>query len=51
MNKDLTLDLDLTDDPVVDVSTLNVGLKVGKLQQWYNSVDSAPLWFLISVGI
>lgn len=30
MNKDLTLDLPLTDEPIVDVSSLNVGLKVGK---------------------
>lgn len=30
MNKDLTLDLGLTDDPIIDVSSLNVGLKVGK---------------------
>ncbi|XP_029690122.1 bactericidal permeability-increasing protein [Takifugu rubripes] len=27
VNKDLTLDLGLTDDPVIDVSSLNVGLK------------------------
>lgn len=30
VNKDLTLDLSLTDEPVVDVSSLNVGLKVGQ---------------------
>lgn len=30
VNKDLILDLPLTGEPVVDASSLNVGLKVGK---------------------